>query len=153
MLRILLPVDGSENALHAVRFLIEKATMFKEPLKIHLLNVQHPFPGTIRGVHQQAKQYHQEQGVAMLSGARKLLDAAGFKYTHHIEVGDAPTMIARYADELRVEQVVMSTRGQGMIAGQLLGSVATKVLHLIRVPVLLVPLPPVAIKRAKAKSR
>ena len=50
MLRILIPVDGSENALRAVRFLIKKSTLFRDPLEIHLLNVQPSFPGTIRGV-------------------------------------------------------------------------------------------------------
>ena len=153
MLRILLPVDGSENALYAVRFLIDKANVFSEPLQIHLLNVQHPFPGTIRGVQREAKKEHQEQGLAMLSAARKQLDAAGVKYDYHIEVGDAPTIIARYVEEYRIEQVVMGTRGHGTIAGMLLGSVATKVLHLVHVPVLLVPQPTSAMKRPKAKSR
>lgn len=153
MLRILLPVDGSENALHAVSFLLKKATLFREPLQIHLLNVQHPFPGTIRGVHRQAQQAHQEQGLAMLSGARKLLDAAGVEYTHRVDVGEVPASIARYVEDHHIEQVIMGTRGHGTITGMLLGSVATKVLHLVHVPVLLVPQPRPDIARPKAKSR
>jgi nucleotide-binding universal stress UspA family protein len=149
MLRTLLPVDGSENALHAVNFLLKKATMFREPLNIHLLNVQHPFPGTIRGVSQLAKQEHQEQGLAMLSSARKLFDAAGVKYAYRVEVGDASEIIARYVKDNHIEQVIMGTRGHGTIARMLLGSVATKVLHLVHVPVLLVPQPATAIKRAR----
>lgn len=51
MLKVLMPVDGSKNSLRTERFLIQKAALYKVPLEIHLLNVQHPFPGTIRGVH------------------------------------------------------------------------------------------------------
>jgi nucleotide-binding universal stress UspA family protein len=152
MLRILLPVDGSENALHAVNFLLKKAALFREPLDIHLLNVQLPYPNTIHSGHQQTKQERQEQGLAMLTSARKLLDAADVKYTCRVDVGEAPTVIARYVEEHGIEQVVMGTRGHGTIAGMLLGSVATKVLHLVHVPVLLVPHPPPAIKRLQTKS-
>jgi nucleotide-binding universal stress UspA family protein len=139
MLRILIPVDGSENSLRAVTFLIKKAAMFRDPLEIHLLNVQPSFPGTIRGVAQLAKEEHQRQGLAALADARKLFDDAGVQYAHHISVGDAAEIIAHYVEDKNIEQVVMGTRGLGTIRGMLLGSVATKVLHLVHVPVLLVP--------------
>ncbi len=139
MLRILIPVDGSENALRAVRFLIKNSAMYREPMEIHLLNVQPSFPGTIRGVAQLAKEEHQRQGLAALADARKLFDDARIQYAHHISVGETPEIIARYIEEKNIEQVVMGTRGLGTISGMLLGSVATKVLHLVQVPVLLVP--------------
>ena len=139
MLRILIPVDGSENALRAVRFLIKKSTLFRDPLEIHLLNVQPSFPGTIRGVAQLALEEHQQQGLDALADARKLFDEANVKYCHHISVGETPEIIARYVEDKNIEQVVMGTRGLGTITGMLLGSVATKVLHLVQVPVLLVP--------------
>lgn len=138
MLKVLMPVDGSENSLRTVRFLIQKAALYKEPLEIHLLNVQHPFPGTIRGVHEQAEQYHHDEGIKALAGARKLLDAAQLKYAYHIVVGEAGETIARFAKDQQMQQVVMGTRGAGAVANMLLGSVATKVLHLVEVPVLLV---------------
>lgn len=139
MLRILLPVDGSDNALRAIRFLLKKAALFRDPLEIHLLNVQHPFPGTIRGVNDLAQQEHRDQGLVALAPARKLFDDAGVQYAHHISVGEAPEIIARYVEDKNIDQVVMGTRGLGTISGMLLGSVATKVLHLVHVPVLLVP--------------
>jgi nucleotide-binding universal stress UspA family protein len=54
-------------------------------------------------------------------------------------VGETPEIIAHYVQDKNIEQVVMGTRGLGTITGMLLGSVATKVLHLVHVPVLLVP--------------
>jgi nucleotide-binding universal stress UspA family protein len=138
MLRVLMPIDGSENSLRTVRFVIRKAPLYKEPLEIHLLNVQHPFPGTISGVHEQAEHYHHDEGTKALADARKALDAAGLKYVYHIIVGEAGEAIARFVKDKNIEQVVMGTRGAGSVANMLLGSVATKVLHLVEVPVLLV---------------
>jgi len=42
------------------------------------------------------------------------------------------------AEERGCDQIVMGTHGRGTIAGLLIGSVATKVLHLAKAPVLLV---------------
>jgi nucleotide-binding universal stress UspA family protein len=117
---------------------MKQAANFREPFEIHLLNVQHPFPGTIKGVSDQAKKYHHEEGMKALEGARRLLDDAKMKYTYHISVGDAGEVIAHFVNELKIDQVVMGTRGMGSVANMVLGSVATKVLHLVKVPVLLV---------------
>ena len=138
MLKTLVPVDGSENSQRAVKMLIRYAALSKEPLEIHLLNVQHPFPGTIKGVAEQAKQHHHDEGVKALANARKLLDDAGIKYSYHIGVGEVGEIVAHFARELKCEQVVMGTRGMGAVANMIMGSSATKVLHTVDVPVLLV---------------
>ena len=138
MLKVLIPVDGSDNSLRTVGFVVQKAPLYKDPLEIHLLNVQRPFPGTVRGVHEQAEKYHHDEGIKALAGARKLLDDAGLKYTYHISVGEAGEVIAHFCRDKGIQQVVMGTRGAGAVANMLLGSVATKVLHLVDVPVLLV---------------
>ncbi len=138
MLKVLIPVDGSNNSLRTVRLVIQKAALYKEPLEIHLLNVQRPFPGTIRGVHEQAEQYHHDEGIKALASARKLLDDAQLTYAYHIIVGEAGEVIAHFCKDKQIQQVVMGTRGAGAVANMLLGSVATKVLHLVDAPVLLV---------------
>lgn len=138
MKKILVPVDGSDNASRVVRHVLTLAGELREPLDIHLLNVQHPFPGTIKGVAEQARQYHQEQGEAALAGARKLLDDAKVKYSYHVSVGEAAPTVAKFAGELQCDLVIMGTRGMSSIANLVLGSVATKVLHLVDVPVMLI---------------
>jgi nucleotide-binding universal stress UspA family protein len=138
MLKVLIPVDGSDNSLRVVRHVIDKAALYKDPVEIHLLNVQRPFPGTIRGVKEQAEQYHRDEGDKALAGVRKLLDDAGLKYTCHISVGDAAEVIASYCHDRKLDQIFMGTRGAGAVANMLMGSVASKVLHLVDVPVLLV---------------
>lgn len=138
MHKVLVPIDGSDNSIRVVRQVLNLASELKAPLDIHLLNVQHPFPGTVTGVAEQARQYHQEQGEAALAGARKMLDAAGVKYSYHVSVGEAAPTVAQFVDELKCDQVIMGTRGMGLIGNMVLGSVATKVLHLVHVPVMLI---------------
>lgn len=137
-MKILLPVDGSETSARAVQFVVKQVQNSKEAPELHLLNVQHALPGTIKGVADQAKQYHHEEGIKALSNARKLLDDAGAKYAYHISVGELGEVVAHFVNELKCDQVVMGTRGMSAVASVVLGSGANKVLHMVNVPVLLV---------------
>lgn len=142
MLKLLVPVDGSDSANRAVDHLINKLAWYKDGVEVHLLNVQHPLPygqrvESVLG-HEQIRQYHHDEGMTALKTAMQKLDAAKVKYQHHIGVGDEAETIARYARETGCDQIVMGTRGMGAVSNLLLGSVATKVIHLAGVPVLLV---------------
>jgi nucleotide-binding universal stress UspA family protein len=142
MLKLLVPVDGSESSSRAVDHLIKKLAWFKIKAEIHLLNVQHPIPygsrvSSVVG-HDKIAQFHQEEGMAALKKAMKKLDAAKVKYHYHIGVGQEAELICRYAKEKACDQIFMGTRGLGSVSGLVLGSVATKVIQLSPVPVLLV---------------
>jgi nucleotide-binding universal stress UspA family protein len=137
MMKILIPADGSESSNRAVQHLVKQASNVKIALDVHLLNVQRPMPGTV-GEGAQAKQYHHDEGVKALASARKILDDAQVKYAYHIGVGDIGEVVAHFVNELKCDQVVMGTRGMGAVANMLMGSAATKVLNLVKVPVLLV---------------
>lgn len=141
MFRILIPVDGSEASLRALDHLLKKVRLLKEPAEIHLLNVQIALRQGVTAFvgREQIDSYHRDEGIKALAGARAKLDAAGVSYVHHIGVGEEPAeVIARYVRDKHCDQVFMGTRGLGSVAGVLLGSVATKTIHLVDVPVLLV---------------
>lgn len=141
MQKILMLIDGSENSSRAASCVIELNALHKEPLEIHLLNVQAPIASgnvTQYFSHDNLNKYYHDEGTAALTSARKLLDAAGIKYTYHISVGDIGETVAQYVKDTKSQQIVMGSRGLGVVAGLLLGSVATKVIHLATVPVLLV---------------
>ena len=140
MLKILLPVDGSENSNKAVADFIQLMDWYKEKPEIHLLNVQYSLDGNVSLFINQAdiKQYHQEEGLKSLQNTRDLLDQAGIVYQYHITVGDPAEMIVRFAAEKQYDQIVLGPRGQGSLKGLLLGSVANKVMQLSNIPVLLV---------------
>lgn len=142
MLNLLVPVDGSESSSRAIDYLIRKLGCLKDGAEIHLLNVQHPIPygnrvSSVIG-HDKLAQFHQEEGTAALKNARQKLDAAKLEYHYHIGVGDEADVICQYAKEKSCDQIFMGTRGLGSVSNLVLGSVATKVIHLSPVPVLLV---------------
>jgi nucleotide-binding universal stress UspA family protein len=141
-MNILLPVDGSPSSDRAVDYVIKMRGWFKSELAIHVLNVQHSLPyGRAVGKvvsHDVVEKYHQEEGMAALKSARAKLDAAGVKYKFHIGIGAEADVIAAYAKEHGCEQICMGSRGLGSVANVVLGSVATKVIHVSAIPVLLV---------------
>jgi nucleotide-binding universal stress UspA family protein len=142
MLKFLVAVDGSASSNRAVDQLIGHLGMLKEAAEVHLLNVQHPIPygGRVSEVvgHEKIAQFHREAGMAALRSAMQKLDAAKIKYHYHIGVGAEAEVICQYAKEKACDQIFMGTRGLGTISNLVLGSVASKVLHLSTVPVLLV---------------
>lgn len=140
MPRFLVPVDGSETSLRAVDQLLKKLQWYKDPVDIHVLNVQYPLHGDVSMFvgKDQIREFHHDEGLKALASTREKLDARGVKYVHHIAIGDPAQVIAQYAREQKVDQVFMGTRGLGSVAGLIMGSVAAKVIHLCEVPVLLV---------------
>lgn len=140
MRKILIAVDGSENSLRAVRYVIAEKDVYREPLSAVLINVQAPVvSGAVKTFlsPDQIENYYREEGEAALASARDLLAAAGMLAEHRILVGDVAQTIARVAKEKGCAQIVMGTRGLGAVSGMLLGSVAAKVLHIAEVPVVL----------------
>jgi nucleotide-binding universal stress UspA family protein len=141
MRRFLVAVDGSENALRAVRQVIAFAPELREAPHILLANVQ---PVVVSGAVRtfvnadQIDAWYRSEGEKALAGARDLLAAAGLAYDHHIVVGDPAETLARMARERSCDLIVIGSRGMSAVANLLMGSVATKVLHLAEAPVLLV---------------
>lgn len=139
-MNILLPVDGSENSLAAVRQVIAMRDLYREALAVRLLNVQAHLSGAVKMFisRHQINDYHREEGVKALASARTLLDQAQVNYRHHIGVGEVAATIVGYARDKRCQQIVMGSRGAGGFRGALLGSTAIRVAQLSEIPVLLV---------------
>jgi len=130
MLKALVPVDGSDSALAAVRHVI-KLVRDRGPLEIHLLNVQPPLHGDVTAFVSASavRSFHEEESATALAPACALLDAAGIPYTKHAVVGHTAETIAGCAKQLGCDKVIMGTRGLGTMTQLLLGSITHETIH------------------------
>jgi nucleotide-binding universal stress UspA family protein len=141
MMKVLIPIDGSTAANRAVDQVIASRGWLREAPQVCLLNVQWKLAsGNVKLFINQdtINDYYREQGMAALAEARAKLDAAGLAYSYHISVGTPAEAVVQYAQEQKVDQIVISAHGQNTLSDLLLGSVASKVAHLATMPVLLV---------------
>lgn len=138
MLKILAPLDGSNHAARVVDHLLALAQQTRQ-LEVQLLNVREAVdaPQVQRfWSAEQIAEFQQKEGKLLLEPAAKRLAAAGVNHSAEVVVGDiAPTIAAQAKG---YDLIVMGTRGMGSIANLLLGSVASKVIHLAPVPVQLI---------------
>ena len=138
-LRVLVPMDDSPSALRAVRHVIELARRGLA-LEVHLLNVRPPVRGSAAALIAQSElnDYHRDEGMKALAGARVLVEQAGLPMHLHVGVGNAGEIALAFARRLDCHQIVMGMRGLGSVAGMLMGSVARHVIAGSGVPVTLV---------------
>ena len=142
MQSVLIPVDGSACALRAVDLVLAKRARYRHPdeLAIHLVNVQPPLPHAVtRFVSpQQVADYHRSESDRLSAEARARLDTAGAPYNYHPRVGSVADEIVALSTQLGCDQIVMGTHGHTALTEFMLGSVTAKVIHLTRIPLLLV---------------
>jgi nucleotide-binding universal stress UspA family protein len=142
MQKLLIPVEGTPISLRAVEWVIAQRARQPDPqgLEVHLVHVE---PQLNRDVsrffdREKIEAYRREQTDKALSGAVALLQAAGVPQVSHSAVGHIPEAVTALADKLGCEQIVMGVRGRSALAEFLSGAVVLEVVHLAKVPVLLV---------------
>ncbi len=142
MKRVLIPVDGSEYSVRAVQAMLAERQRYADPdeLDLHLVHVE---PILTRDIsrflsHEQLVEYRHDESTKALAPTRALLDAAGVRYTTHEAAGHAADAVIQLAETLQCDQITMGAHGRGALADLLMGSTTLKVVHLSKVPVLLV---------------
>lgn len=137
-MKILIPVDGSDNAISAVNYAIRLARETTSIPQLFLLNVQwNVAAGNVKLFINQdtINDYYREQGMDALKIARAALDEADLPYQYHISIGQPAEAILQYAEEQQVDSIVIGAQGHESLAKMLLGSVTSKVANLAKVPV------------------
>jgi nucleotide-binding universal stress UspA family protein len=142
MLKILLPVDGSKSSSRAASKLLETSSWYRSRPRVELLAVHLPVPrftnmSTVIST-EMINRYYRDECTAMLKPGRRILDRAGMKYNAQMSVGPIAETIVAHARECGADMIYMGSRGMTALAGMVLGSVTTRVLHLATIPVLLV---------------
>jgi nucleotide-binding universal stress UspA family protein len=141
MHKLLVPIDGSESSIRALNYAI-KIAKAQALLELHLLTV-HPEPiiyGEIQVYVSREKMEEMQNAHSMdiLRPAIQVVEASGVPYTSEVLIGDTAPMIVKRANDLNCDGIVMGTRGMTAIGNLVMGSVATKVIHLTTLPVTLV---------------
>lgn len=140
-MKILIPVDGSEHSLSAVRYAIHIATQLKTQPQLLLLNVQRNVAtGNVKLFidTETIDEYERDQGMAAIRSACQALEEAGMPYQYHISVGKPADAILRYADEQGASSIIIGAHGEGGVGKRLLGSVVAQVLEGTELPVTVV---------------
>ena len=68
----------------------------------------------------------------------QILDAIHVPYRVGSRVGSPATEILQQVRDTECDAIIMGTRGMGSLANLVIGSVTTKVIHLVEVPVTLI---------------
>jgi len=143
MIKLILAVDGSQPALRATIALIEAARLYRDPVHVDLVTVHLPIPpvgGFFDTVvsKDMVEQYYRDEGKHAIQSSEKMLAEACIAFTSHILVGSIAETIVIHGDTAQCRMIYMGTRGMGAVANMVMGSIATKVVHLALVPVVLV---------------
>ena len=141
--RILVPLDGSEYADKALTTAIALAKQFSSNIIIvHVILTASAIMTSSEGVGSSflvdLRKQLEETGEQMLENGAKKTREAGIPVITIQESGNAPDKILQTAEKTRANLIVIGDRGLGVVARFFLGSVADKVSHYARCPVLIV---------------
>jgi nucleotide-binding universal stress UspA family protein len=149
---ILAPLDGSDIGEAALPYAETLAINSRASIK--LLQVITP-PGTVEASllggpdwRKFIKSMH-DAGENYLKSVAEKLASKRVKSTYEVVSGDPADKIVEYAEGKTISLIAMSTHGRTGIARWVLGSVADKVLHSARIPILLVRSPKMIIPTPK----
>jgi nucleotide-binding universal stress UspA family protein len=151
--KILAPLDGSDIGEAALPY--AETLAINSGALISLLQVVSP-PGTVEASLLGGPDWRKfvkamrDAGEEYLRNIAERLSAKGIKYTYDVVTGDPADNIVEYADDKGVSLIAMSTHGRTGLTRWVLGSIADKVLHGARIPVLLVRSPKMVIPKPRS---
>ena len=132
--RWLVAVDGSECSLRAVAMAARLAALGDDGE----VNIVHVEPWLVK---EAAEAELARRSWATTAQARQILDSASVGWRLHVVMGEAASQIVGFAETpglSGVNGIVIGSRGQGIARSLMLGSVADKVVHQTKLPVMVV---------------
>ncbi|QPV62171.1 universal stress protein [Halosimplex litoreum] len=138
--RILVPVDGSEQAHRAFEFVTEEFDD-AEVVLLHVINPAEAGYSAQASIPSFSEEwYESEQAAAeeLFAEIAALADGTELSTERETEVGKPTRAIVEFADENGIDQIVMGSHGRSGVTRILLGSVAEAVVRRSPVPVTVV---------------
>lgn len=140
-MKVLVPVDGSENSLRAARYVLKMAKTHPS-LEVTLLSV-----ACFYDIRYMAEAWVNEEQInrqceltfaQKLAEAKKIFEEEGVSVNTVLLSGDPAEAIISYVEKEGVDKVVMGSRGLSPFKGMIFGSVTYKVLSNVKVPVTII---------------
>ncbi|MGE5618356.1 MAG: universal stress protein [Sphingomonadaceae bacterium] len=137
--KILVPTDGSTEALAAADYAVEMARAFGAEVTIlHVVGVPRIPEYFLKAPESQMRQQLMEAGKAILSLTQKVFTDAGIPATTELREGRPGDVIVLTALQGKFDLIVMGSRGLDPSQSLLLGSVSDFVARHAPCPVLIV---------------
>jgi nucleotide-binding universal stress UspA family protein len=133
---VVVALDGSEASERTLPVLRELAG--PEGVRVEIVHVRERLVGRPAG----PLHVNEDELTDRVKARADELAQAGYDTHLHVEptVGTQPAhIIAEHARACGADLIITGTRGHGPVAGLLLGSVATRLLHVAPCPVVVVP--------------
>lgn len=139
-MKILLPVDGSDCTKRMVAYLGAHEEMFGTGHDYIMLLAIQNLPANVASLldAQAIADYCGREVEHVFEPLRAFAAQNAWKIRFETVQGDAGPAIARYADDEKVDLIVMGSHGRTALANVVTGSVATSVLARCKRPVLLI---------------
>jgi len=140
-MKVLVPVDGSENSMRAVDYVLNMVKT-NPTVEVTLLAVACHYDALYLADSFVGEEVPNQECKDLFAGrlyiAKKIFDDAGVPVTAELLAGDPGKVIVSYVEEKGIDKVVMGSRGLGPLMGMVLGSVTHKVLNSVRVPMTII---------------
>ena len=155
--KILYTTDLSPNSAYLLRYAVNSAKKHgAELIVLHVIEELPPMAKTLlssyiddeenRNIHEKKMTYAKERILKRIQAwCKKELnsdpEAEGIFNAIEVVEGDPADEILRKADEFACDIIFMGTHGKGFLKHAYFGSTSKKVLHRVRKPVFILPLP------------
>ena len=141
MKKVLIPIDGSESSLEAVRHVANSFHAMNSP-EVHLLHVtpllrKHAARFIPR---RDRKAFYRDEAQAALGAARDILNRHSIGFSEHAETGEIAPTIDRIARKLKVDEIAMGTHRKSALVRMVQGSVCSQLMEITTIPVRVVAL-------------
>jgi nucleotide-binding universal stress UspA family protein len=139
-MKILVAVDGSATTKRMLAFLAAHDEWLGGRHEYTVVHAVHPLPARAAAAIDKSivQEHYRESAELVFKPIRAFFVKQGLRADFQYKVGDAAGVVSAVADKQRFDLLVMGSHGKGALANLVLGSVATKVLALSKLPVMLI---------------
>lgn len=123
---VVVPVDFSGESMHAIKLAL---TMLEDTRQLHVVHVLYPLDVVSPGIEFAPMDQTLREDATRTHGQKFLSDAGFTNLQLIIRLGDPGTEIARYADEVKADLIIIPSHGRHGWKHFFLGSVTEHVIQ------------------------